>query len=66
MAPPSRRRRGNLAIGGVPFGSFLGETKGAQSRRFDGLDLLLVLIGELRFHVYMFCHHGNFVVLWGC
>jgi hypothetical protein len=65
MPPPSRRRRGDLAIGGVPFGSFLGETKSAQPRRFDGFDLLRILVGELRFHMYVFCHHGNGTVLWG-
>jgi hypothetical protein len=65
MPPPSRRRRGDLAIGGVPFGSFLGETKSAQPRRFKGFDLLRILVGELRLHMYVFCHHGNGIVLWG-
>jgi hypothetical protein len=62
---PSRRRRGDLAIGGIPFGSFLGETKSAQPSRFDGFDLLCILVGELRFHMDMFRHHGNGIVLWG-
>jgi hypothetical protein len=65
MPPPSRRRRGDLAIGSVPFGSFLGETKSAQPRRFEGFGLLSVVVGELGFHMYVFCHHGNGIVLWG-
>jgi hypothetical protein len=54
--PTSRRRRGDLAIGGIPIGSFLGYAKSAQARRFGGFDSLLVLVGEHRFHMYMFCH----------
>jgi len=54
--PFSGRRRRDLAIGRVPIGSFLGETKSAQARRFGSFDLLLVLGGGLRFHMYMFCH----------
>jgi hypothetical protein len=57
LAPPtSWRRRGDLAIGGIPIGSFLGQTKSAQARRFGGFDSLVILIGEARFHMYMFCH----------
>src|SRR5437016_5366705 len=57
IPPPTfRRRRGDLAIGGVAVGSFLGETRSAQARRFCGFDLFLVLGGRRHFHMDILRH----------